>query len=344
MRIKTISSNNLSRFYFLICLALLATPFSAGTAQTKPAPAPPQNAVPVQPVQLPFTAQLRKAVVLINSYCEDDSQANVSASVKTFSGTGFLVSVPDASSPDKAFQYLVTNRHVAQPGIENGKPCKLLGSSAMVNPKDVSSPAARVPLPAGAWIYPDDDGVDLAAMAFGLDPSKADIKNIPLSLFIDDAGTSNHGIIEGDPVIFSGLFVQFPGVRRFEPIVREGRIAMIPSEKVVGTLRKPASILLTEAHAYGGNSGSPMFVDLAGIRNGALMVGNNYKFIGVVAGEVQEGADFTLNVTTTYKGQAATNSGISLVVPANEVRALLLNGAFEQQREFATQRQRQQTQ
>jgi hypothetical protein len=60
-----------------------------------------------------------------------------------------------------------------------------------------------------------------------------------VSMFVEDAEMSNNGIVEGDPVIFAGLFVQFTGVRRFEPIVREGRIAMIPGEKVIGTLKSP---------------------------------------------------------------------------------------------------------
>jgi hypothetical protein len=285
---------------------------------------------------------LRKAVVLIQSYCEVDKQPNDAPDipekrVDVVSGTGFLVAVPDAASPDKAFQYLVTNRHVAQPGIEDGKPCKLLGSVAILNPKDTSASLVRMALPTVSWIYPEDEGVDLAAMPFGVNGQQWDIENVPVSMFVEDADISNNGIVEGDPVIFAGLFVQFTGVRRFEPIVREGRIAMIPGEKVSGTLKKPASIYMTEAHSYGGNSGSPMFVNLGGIRNGAMMLGDQYKFLGVVAGGYKEGADFTLNVATTFKGQTESNSGISVVVPASNVRALLFNSAFTKQRDAEMQ-------
>jgi hypothetical protein len=332
----------------LICTTTLALLPHHVMAQEKPAPPPTQNTVPAPPKVLPFATQLRKVVVLIQSYCEVDKQPNDPPNVpekrvETASGTGFLVALPHPASPDKVFQYLVTNRHVAEPGIEDGKPCKLLGSMAIVNPKDQSAPLRPMTLPVASWVYPEDDGVDLAAMPFGIDGRQWDIENIPLSMFVDDATEQNNGIVEGDPVIFSGLFIQFAGIKRFEPIVREGRVAMIPSDKVIGTLKKPASAYLTEAHSYGGNSGSPMFVNLGGFRNGSMIVGDQYKFLGVVAGGYHEGADFTLNVATTYKGQAEANSGVSLIVPASEVRALLLNRQFQQQRDDEVRHEKQST-
>jgi hypothetical protein len=158
-----------------------------------------------------------------------------------------------------------------------------------------------------------------------------DFQVIPLSMFEDANSAPPDNLIEGDPVIFAGLFVQFAGVQRFEPIVR-GRIAMIPDEKVNGTLKKPASAYLTEAHSYRGNSGSPMFVNFGGFRNGAMLVADRYKFLGVVAGGYHEGADFTLNVATTYRGQAEANSGISVIVPAAEVKSLWMGEQAERQK------------
>ena len=72
------------------------------------------------------------------------------------------------------------------------------------------------------------------------------------------------GISEGDPVIFTGLFVQMPGLLKLEPIVRQGSIAMMPDEPIGTTLNKPGSLYLADIHVFGGNSGSPMFVNLGG--------------------------------------------------------------------------------
>ena len=201
-----------------------------------------------------------------------------------------------------------------------------------VNPRDASRPAVNVGLPFQNWQYPSDPGIDLAAMPILLNPADWDTGVIPLSIFATRESTSASSIIEGDPVMYAGLFVQFAGVSRFEPIVRAGRVAMVPGEKIPGTLKLPANIYLTEAHAFGGNSGSPMFVKVGGIRGNALG-GDSFRFLGVVAGEVHENADFTLSVTTTLTGQTSANSGISVVVPADDVKALLMSPVFVQQRQ-----------
>jgi trypsin-like peptidase len=338
MKSRTKLNNCLSTAFLLTYVLALSTSSRPVMAQTKSAPAPSQNAVPAPPQPLPFAEQLRKTVVLIRSFCEVDSKptdppTTPEKNVLTASGTGFLVSVPDNRlAPSQAFQYLVTNRHVAEPGIEDGQPCKLLGTVVLVNPRDKSSPASTFRVDPNTWIFPTDDGVDLAAMPFGMTAKDLDFQVIPFSMFENANSAPPDNLIEGDPVIFAGLFVQFAGVQRFEPIVREGKIAMIPDEKISGTLKKPAFAYLTEAHSYGGNSGSPMFVNFGGFRNGSMFVGDRYKFLGVVAGGYHEGADFTLNVATTYRGQAEANSGISVIVPADEVKSLLMGEQAERQK------------
>jgi hypothetical protein len=80
---------------------------------------------------------------------------------------------------------------------------------------------------------------------------------------------------------------------------------------------------LADLHAFGGNSGSPAFINLAGYHNGSLVVGENYRLLGVVNGEVTEDENFNLKLTNTLKGTAKANSGISTIVPADEIRTLL---------------------
>jgi hypothetical protein len=262
---------------------------------------------------------------------------------KSFFGTGFIVVVPDDRlGKDMAFPYLVTNRHVALPGVEEGKPCRVASYSFSLNhlgPSSQSLPYLQS-LPASPdhlWAFPDDDAVDLAATMFAVSPTDFDLKVIPLSQFVTPEMTQNGQVVEGQAVIFTGLFIQYSGTTKLEPVVRSGTIAMLPSDLVPTTLRKPGHIYLAEAHAFGGNSGSPMFVDVNRF-NGVL--GIDYRFFGVVTGEVFESAEMTLKVTTSFSGTVSANSNVSVIVPAFEVKKLLLSKPLQQARDAMVAQQK----
>jgi hypothetical protein len=85
-----------------------------------------------------------------------------------------------------------------------------------------------------------------------------------------------------------------------------------------------------EAHAFGGNSGSPMIVDVNKFKSS---IGYDFWLFGVVTGEIQETEDLTLKVTTTYKGTVSANSNVSVIVPAFEVNNLLKSPLFQQARD-----------
>jgi hypothetical protein len=259
-------------------------------------------------------------------------------------GTGFLIAVNDARIPlpkgetgTMGFTYLVTNRHVAEPGVDTGQTCKRLGATILLNHK----PDAAHALDYGvteridktlSWQYPIDDSVDLAAAAILLDSSKGDYEFIPDSILISDSDITEHRIVEGDPVLFAGLFIQsFNEVHTLEPIIRSGSLAMIPQGPMRTVLQgKPGHIFFTEAHAFHGNSGSPVFIDENKFNS---TLGSNYKFLGVMSGEVYENADLTLSVTTTLAGSIGANSDVSIIVPATEVRKLLDQAIFKDARE-----------
>jgi hypothetical protein len=134
---------------------------------------------------------------------------------------------------------------------------------------------------------------------------------------------SQSHIVEGDSIIFTGLFVQFLGQVKLEPIVREGKIAMIPGEPMPTTLRSLGQVYLVDAHVFGGNSGSPVLVDLAGQRNGNMLVGVNYKLLGLISGYVSETSELRLQPVASYAGTVVANSGIAMVVPAQQILDLL---------------------
>jgi hypothetical protein len=314
----------------VICLTVVIP----GIAQQTPTP-PPQSA-PSQtqpsvaaPPPLPFATQIKKAVVFIQTDCR------MGEGVESHVGTGFFVFVPEPRiGVDRGFIYLVTNRHVVQPGIENSKPCDVAAYFVRMNlkPQGNNSPASQSvslgEVKKTGWVFPTDPSVDLAALQVNPDQKVFDFQTVPLGMLSDQ---KTDGLTEGDSVLFTGLFVQYMGQSRMQPIVRSGTVAMLPDEMISTTLKKQGHVYLTEVHAFGGNSGSPVFVDVGGIRKGKI--GFEYKLLGVVSGEVFETADFQLQVATTYKGDLAANSGISIVVPAEDVKALLQSAEFQKKRD-----------
>ena len=109
---------------------------------------------------------------------------------------------------------------------------------------------------------------------------------------------------------------------------------MMPDEQIpfVG---QPRHLYLADMHVFHGNSGSPAFVNLSGMHNGGLMVGQDYRLLGVVNGEVFEDEDFNLTLTTTVKGKAYANSGVSTIVPVDDLKTLLDDPRLQRMRDDA---------
>jgi hypothetical protein len=266
-------------------------------------------------------------------------------------GTGFFVGLPNEhiAAPPVAgkingFTYLITNRHVIEPGTEVGRPCQVVARFAILNRMADSTHSSAYAETSRidkvlSWEFSDDQSVDLAAAPVGLSPEVYDYVVISTDQFINDDDVKKNVLAEGDPVLFSGLFIQtFNEVHTLEPIVRSGTLAMVPASLLPTTMNnKPGHIYLAEAHAFGGNSGSPMFIDTNRFAN--VISGPSYRLLGVISGEVHENANLTLNVTTTLSGSVGENSDISTVVPAGEVLKILKSAKFQKMRDDAIAKQ-----
>jgi len=116
---------------------------------------------------------------------------------------------------------------------------------------------------------------------------------------------------EDDDVIFSGLFLNFQGAMRNYPIVRHGKIAMLPDEKVFfDETDPPQDLILAEVTSFGGNSGSPVFLELPLLRIPQIADAKRYYLLGVMKGFF--GAP-----------NVPQNSGIAAIVPSEEIFQLL---------------------
>lgn len=310
---------------------------NAGLGQSSPA-----AQTPVPP-PLPFTTQMKKTVVFIRTDCRHVATPEEAADptspkklIDSYSGTGFLVGISDKRlAKEKKFSYLVTNRHVVQPGIEDDRPCEVMNHFIRLNLKSTDQGIYSKLIELGShpgWEFPTDHSIDLAAIPAALDPNTYDFELIPDELIATQKIIDERRVVEGDPVVFSGLFVQYVGQTKMEPIVRMGTLAMLPGEPLFTTLKKPGKVYLAEAHVFAGNSGSPMFINLGGMREGGFS-GYDYKLLGVVSGEVFETQNLELKVASSYQGNLTANSGISMIVPADQVASLLNSQSFQAKRD-----------
>ncbi|MGA8152665.1 MAG: S1C family serine protease [Terriglobales bacterium] len=222
--------------------------------------------------------------------------------------------------------YLVTNRHVAQCWDNPDHLRDVLSESIRVNLKTGTSRSYNLDI--GAWIFPSDDSVDLAVMPIGF-PQDFELDMYSVS-FAEPATKDyllSHRIAEGSPVLLSGYFVQYPGIQKFQSIVRQGILSMMPDEPIKTTTGKLGTLYLADVHIFLGNSGSPVMVtqDAEGV--------GGYHLLGVVSGYVYEDADFKLEIATTTTGKVSANSGIAIIVPVDFLKVLLDSPRLKEARE-----------
>jgi len=249
-------------------------------------------------------------------------------------GTGFLVAVHDSRLNDRMFTYIVTNRHVAEAieEDENGKctPLQIQKAYVTMNLKEPinGKRADQVGITASQqrhWFFPDDEASDLAVMPFGLN-EKYDVNVINLEQFLTTESLDKLHIAPGDRVLTGGFFYGYAGLHEIQPILREGVLAMLPDGPMTTTTCKSGDLYLADVHVIPGNSGSPIFIIPAlplgsGVSFGGTQ--NAFGLLGVVSGYMQETENLTLKASTTWKGSVQANSGIAVVVPAQQLKDLL---------------------
>jgi hypothetical protein len=306
----------------LLLLALSVLPITC-LGQT---PKPDGAQQPQGPSRERAEVLLSKAVVRITG--------KVRESDLPINGTGFIVAVPDSRLTDNTvFMYLVTNRHVAE-AIAGQAHLHILEMNAVVNLKTPvnGTRVHEVPLPPQGpfhWRFPQDPSIDLAAIPMHIDDA-FDLSSIHLGLFLTEDVWPKYAITPGDKVMTCGYFLHYPGSHRFQPIVREGSLAMVPDDVMNVPIGGKARIYLADLHVIPGNSGSPLFLAPA-MTLGGLVYDNKggvpYGLLGVVSGFMWEDDRLTLHAATDYEGTVHANSGIAMVVPADQLKDFLINDA-----------------
>jgi hypothetical protein len=259
---------------------------------------------------------------------------------KQSAATGFLLLVPEPRlGKDLGYVWLVTCKHVLRSQNADGTQGPYVKEVLVrINTQSPDSTGrqydwARLEVADEKgnllWFTDSgDDSVDLALTRVGLNQSVVDAKFIGLDLLMTKAQVREQGIDENDDILFAGLFAWDPGARKNYPIVRHGRIALIPEERVPlvrGQQQPSADVYLVDITSFGGNSGSPVFVRVGGVREtlkGPTLTGFSYHLLGVMQGFFPEAAPVAVEADVK-RGAAAQNSGIAMVIPADKILAIL---------------------
>ena len=157
----------------------------------------------------------------------------------------------------------------------------------------------------------DDPDVDIILIPTRPKIELIDFKFIEAEMVLDE---QLRGLDEGSEVFFPGLFVQYPGQKQIQPILRFGRLSMIPVEKIKLEIKGKlleAHFYLIECTSFSGNSGSPVFIKEYGQQI------NRIDLAGLITGS------FNHFETLPYETVLKQNTGIAAVTPSFKLLELL---------------------
>jgi hypothetical protein len=249
--------------------------------------------------------------------------------------------------PGRAWFYVITAKHVVHTNSNDLTSPLFTTLWIRVNNKSGGSSMYALNLitsgQAQSIFFHSDPSVDIAVIAITpTDVDAVDIKSLPENMLTtaDDFKSLNIGV--GTDMFFTGMFTGFLGEKRSYPIVRFGKLAMIPDEKV-NFSGPPAEGYLMEAFSFGGNSGSPVFFYPSPDNTpGAIRLGPRpIKIAGVMRGFFGDFEPIQLVQTqTAVQDQPRPpipvsngNSGIAFVVPARFISEILHSPELENSRQ-----------
>lgn len=245
-------------------------------------------------------------------------------------GTGFIVGVPagEENSKNLLIPVIVTARHVV---ANQERIVARFSAKSGTQPMAVLFNIADLKSAGDFWPHPDD-GVDIVAFRtphFG----DALYEPLPLELVASRQMFEEAQIKQSDRIIFPSLLVNFMGISRNYPVLRDGSIALIPDENVpieyvLGgkKISTKQNLLFLNATSIPGASGSPVF-----LWPGPRIIGNSFAIgggrpylLGVIHGFYPASPRELLEVeVNTLKALFQENSGIAIAFPSWRLREIL---------------------
>jgi Trypsin-like peptidase domain len=250
-------------------------------------------------------------------------------------GTGFLVTIPRLGATNQSYPYLVTAKHVIE--TKTGAGTFIPKISVRLNRRD-GSPAEKFAIPLmgddahqNVFVHKDET-VDVAVIPFAPSETTYDCKALDVDYLLSQEDVKKLNVHEGTDLCFIGMFVHHTGTMRNTPILRFGKVALMPEERIDWISGK-TDLYLVEASCFGGNSGSPMFFLIGDERNpGILTFQTLPRLGGVVIGHYNDILEVKAVTTGTTNNVVLPNLGISAAVPAYKVREILFSDEVSHRR------------
>lgn len=257
-------------------------------------------------------SEVKKAVAFIYTF---EEKKNL-----TKGATGFFVGEKINGENEQFFVTLVTAKHVIQ---TDDLGAFLPDISVRLNTLDGNSDTMKIPLNlSGAEqnvFLHQDPTVDLAVITILPDKKKYDFSFLEAELLTTKSDFEKMEISEGSDVFFTSLFIPYMGENRIYPIVRFGKVALIPDERVMVNGEKK-EVYLIEAGAYSGSSGAPSFVNTEG-------ASTERKIIGIISNHFIDRLPVRPN--ETGQSSAIANLGIAIIEPAFKLQEILSGKEIE---------------
>ncbi len=254
-------------------------------------------------------------------------------------GTAFFVSMKEGDF-GLNFIYLVTAKHVIDSINDKSLDNKVY---LRVNRKDKTSLFITSEL--AQWkFHPTlsipkngDMFVDVAVLPWAPNLEIFDCRFISSDIAVTDKVVTERGMGCGDEVFITGLFSQHFGLKYNVPIIRIGNISCMPGEPVQTSKYGLIDAYLIEARSIGGLSGSPVFVQLGGMRGNTLSAGTQFYWLGLVHGHFDLMTQEIDTVSQDNLYNLAVNMGIAIVVPVSRILEVLNQDELAQQRKLANE-------
>jgi hypothetical protein len=242
-------------------------------------------------------------------------------------GTAFFGGYPIPEHPTRAITTLLTAQHViAHIRIHSDDGVVLLRVNTTAGGVEWYETSE------GDWFH-DGSSTDCAVLLFRPSLESSDWAGWSLGSVATDEVIERERIGVGDEVFVVGLFRHHIGRDRNEPIVRVGNIAAIPTDPIRLTHFGNMRAILIEARSIGGLSGSPVFIHMgfARWREGQVMTAGTdspFFLLGLMHGhwealEADVDSIDASDESESYERGERLNTGIGVVVPANEIMAML---------------------
>jgi V8-like Glu-specific endopeptidase len=244
-------------------------------------------------------------------YCRDFGRLYLSVAIMITSSpdssvaTGFLTESPLV--PNKVV--LTTAKHV----VENAREIELQVPFVDTNNVIIETRKFSVPLYKDSvrLFYTPERHLDLALIFIDKQKLQTAHDVIRYSSFTYSGYTEMKHLVVGQSVLFAGYPLGLT-INQTNPLLRKGIIAGIDTLK---------DIIYLDADAFGGSSGSPVFINYDSPIHFEFLQSTKQILVGVISAYIPFQKRFRNLETGRIEMVQTENSGIAEVVPAEKIRA-----------------------